>query len=87
MSTRNENASNDKYIYRFRDESFSQDITYKKNVVEDIQKNCLKHNLNKEQIERILQFNTNNLNGEAFFRFVACVNECGYEVFEISKIG
>ncbi len=78
MSTDREDSLNNQYIFRFENDCFSEVITYRKNLIEQIKK----HSSVKENIE-IQNFSSKGITYAKFNRFVRLAKEVGFTIYKV----
>ena len=86
MPTNNESAVEQAYIFRYKNEQFSKVITYKKNVIREVQQDCNNRNITQEQQKLILSYNVQRTTERLFNRFVDSARSLGYEFYKPTKL-
>ncbi len=79
MSTSTEKSS-EKYIFKFKNEPFSNVIAYMSNTVKAIKEN--EHSIGKEEIQA---FRSNGITHEKFIEFVRVAENYGYLIYRVEK--
>lgn len=80
VSTKDENA-NPKYIFRHKDGFFSEVITYKTNLVQEIQKDE-----NAKENAAIQTFRTKSVTDAQLERFIRIAKEAGYTIYKVMEL-
>lgn len=80
MSTKDEKSKNNQYIFRHKNGSFDKVITYKTNLVQEIQK----HEEAKGNAA-IQNFSSKSVTDEKFEKFVELAKEAEFEVYQVMK--
>lgn len=81
MSTDNENAKNEQYIFIHRDQFISKVITYKTNIIERI-----KAHDTEKQYPEIQNFSAQSITDAKFERFVKIAKRAEYTIFKVIEL-
>ena len=80
MSTNYENG-NPQYIFKYQDCSFSDVITYKNNLVDEI-----KFDQHSKNIEALQNFSSKKVTDGKFKEFIQMAKDAGYHIYKVEKL-
>ena len=81
MTTRNENARNEQYIFKYKDNPIKEVITYRKNVIQGIQRD-----VNAANISAIQEFSAESVTDARLEAFAEIAREAGYTIYKVEEI-
>ena len=81
MMVERENAKNEQYIVQYNDNPFSEVITYKKHLI-----NNIKSHPKATQNLVIQNFSSESVNDEKFRKFIKIAQAAGYRIYKVINL-
>lgn len=84
MSTKDEKSKNNQYIFRHKSGALGNIITYKKNLVDAIQKDV--EAIDTEALKAMQNFRFKNMTDARFEEFIENAKKAGYEIYKVMEL-
>ena len=81
MSIERETVKNSQYIYKYKGNSFSNVITYKKHLI-----NKIKGDPNTKENKEVQKFSAESVTDEKFATFVRIASDAGYTIYKVERL-
>lgn len=81
MPTKEENAPENQYIFRYKSGPFSEVITYRKSLIEEMKKDA-----NALENQAIQNFSSSSVTSDRLEAFAEIARSAGYSIYKVQKL-